>query len=50
MSRYVEIELAQGGLAEVLEALARLGIAFEHTGEALLLGGGLECAGQPALV
>jgi hypothetical protein len=48
VSRYVEIELAQGGLDEVLVGLRALGIAFEHTGEALLLRGGIECAGQPA--
>ncbi len=50
MSRFVEVELAQGGLAEVLAALGALGVAFEHDGEALMLRGGIECAGQPALV
>ena len=50
MSRYVEVELALGAIAEVLEGLTAIGVAFEHTGEALLLRGGLECAGQPAAV
>jgi hypothetical protein len=50
MSRYVEVELAQGSIAEVLAALVAIGVAFEHTREALMLRGGIECAGQPAIV
>jgi hypothetical protein len=50
VSRFVEIELAQGSIAEVTTALAALSLTFEHTGEAVMLQGGIECAGQPALV
>jgi hypothetical protein len=50
VSRYVEIELALGSIDDVLAALAAIAVPFEHTGEALLLRGGIECAGQPALV
>ncbi|HWB74324.1 MAG TPA: hypothetical protein VG755_05200, partial [Nannocystaceae bacterium] len=50
MSRFVEVELAQGSIADVLVALAALSLPFEHTGEAIMLQGGIECAGQPALV
>lgn len=50
VSRFVEVELAQGSIADVLVALAALSLPFEHTGEAISLHGGIECADQPALV
>lgn len=47
MSRFVEVALALGSLDEVSRALAAIGIAFEHTGEPLLLEGGIECGDVP---
>ncbi len=47
MSRFVEVEVALGATDEVARALAAIGIAFEHTGEPLLLEGGVECGDVP---
>lgn len=50
MSRFVEVELALGSLDEVARALAAIGVAFERTGEPLLLEGGIECGDVPVLL
>jgi hypothetical protein len=47
VSRFVEVDLALGTLDEITHALAVLGIAFERTGEPLLLEGGIECGDVP---
>lgn len=50
VSRFVEVELALGSLDEVARALATIGVAFERTGEPLLLEGGIECGDVPVLL
>lgn len=47
MSRFVEVALELGTLAEVEAALVALGVAFERNDEPLVLSGGIECGDVP---
>ncbi len=50
MSRFVEVRLALGSLAEVVHALRTLGLNVEQADEPLALRGGLECGDAPVAV